>query len=130
MVTDQPISPRNAVLVVEDEPLIRMMIVSEIEDRGFNVLEAGDAHEALSILGTEAHRIGILFTDVDMPGDMNGVALARRVRASWPWIALCVASGKVVVLDRELPVGSQFFSKPYDYRAVIDHMRDLIPTDP
>jgi CheY-like chemotaxis protein len=127
-VINQSISVRTAVLVVEDEPLIRMMVVAEIEDQGFAVLEAGDAQEALSILDTEAHRIGVLFTDVDMPGDMNGVALARRVRASWPWIALCVASGKMVVLERELPFGSQFFPKPYDYQAVIDHMRDLIPS--
>lgn len=108
---DRPSSPR-VVLVVDDEPLIRMNAVDMLLDAGFEVLEAGDAADALRVL--EAHpEVAVLFTDVNMPGEMDGIDLARRVHALRPDVHLIVTSGKVTPTKGTLPEQGAFLGKPY-----------------
>jgi CheY-like chemotaxis protein len=112
------------VLVVEDDSLIRMAISSDLEDAGFLVHEAEDAAAAIVLL-VNCPEINILFTDVDMPGDMNGLKLAAAVRDRWPPIHIIVTSAYRDVTAASLPVPSQFFSKPYCPDAVMRSMRAM-----
>jgi len=117
------------VLVVDDEVLIRMMIVDAVEDAGFRVLEASNADEAIELL--EDHpEIRIVFTDVNMPGTMDGLRLAAAVRGRWPPVEIIVASGKRVVPVGELPPRGIFFSKPYDINRVVETMRLMASRNP
>ncbi|TWF56839.1 response regulator transcription factor [Neorhizobium alkalisoli] len=104
---------KPAVLVVEDEPLLLMMALDLVEDAGFEPVEARNADEALEILQTRKD-IRIVFTDIDMPGTMNGMRLAAMVRDRWPPIEIIIVSGHVKGGDVTLPPRSVFYSKPYD----------------
>lgn len=116
-----PIDRRIVVLVVEDEPLQRMMAVDLVIDAGFDVVEAGSADEAVEILEGRTD-IRIVFTDVDMPGSMDGLKLAAAIRDRWPPIAIIVTSGHLTMQDAILPSGSVFFSKPYDSAKVTEQL--------
>ncbi len=105
------------VLVVEDEPLLRMMAIDLVENAGFEAVEAADADEAVAILETRTD-IRIVFTDIDMPGSMDGMKLAAAVRDRWPPIDIIVVSGHVLLSEGDLPDRSVFFSKPYDWQKV------------
>jgi CheY-like chemotaxis protein len=96
--TDRPL-----VLVVEDEPLVRFTAVDTVEDLGASALEAQDATEALQLL-TENPRVRVLFTDVDMPGAMDGLELAGHVNEVRPDVAIVVTSGKRFVEEAALPI--------------------------
>ena len=87
---------RPAVLVVEDEPLLRMDAIDLIEDAGFKTYEAASADAAIEIIRNHED-ICFLFTDIDMPGSMDGLKLAEHVRAGWPSVAILIASGVVGV---------------------------------
>ena len=100
------------VLVVEDEPIIRLGMVSSIEDAGYTVIEAANADEAIARLDQDDD-VRVVVTDVDMPGSMDGIRLAHYVRRRWPPIQLLVISGKVGVVPGQLPEGARFMSKPY-----------------
>ncbi|MEO7223855.1 MAG: response regulator [Devosia sp.] len=100
------------VLVVEDEPIIRLGMVSSLEDAGYSVIEASNADEAIMWLAKDSE-VGVVVTDVDMPGSMDGIKLAHYVRRRWPPIQLLVISGKVGVKPGELPDGARFMSKPF-----------------
>ena len=114
-----------AVLVVEDEHLIRMDTASSLEDEGFIVHEASNAAEAIRCL--ELHsEIRLVFTDVNMPGTMDGVALAHYVRGRWPPVKLIVTSGYAKVQESDLPPGSLFVAKPYHVETIADRMDELI----
>ena len=117
--------PRRAILVVEDDVLIRMEAVDMIEDAGFRTYQAKSADAALTTLNG-ASDIGILFTDVDMPGSMNGLGLAAHVGATWPDIRIIVASGILGVGDGDLPDGACFFPKPYPTDQIIRALHRLI----
>jgi DNA-binding NtrC family response regulator len=107
------------VLVVEDEPLIRMSAADAISERGIMAWEASDAGEALHVL--EQHpRIGLVFTDVDMPGEMDGLGLAHAVSVRRPDVTLIVTSGAVTVADDELPDCGTFLPKPYPTKRLVD----------
>ena len=106
------------VLVVEDEPIIRLGIVSSIEDAGYAVVEAASADAAIALL-SEDSEVGVVVTDVDMPGSMDGIRLAHYVRRHWPPIQLLVISGKVGVTPGELPDGARFMSKPFQEPQLI-----------
>jgi CheY-like chemotaxis protein len=112
------------VLVVEDEVLIRMSLVDQLEDAGFRVLEAGTADEALSVMADHPE-IDALFTDIDMPGSMDGLKLARLVSQSRPELAVLLTSGYLKIPRNELPGKAHFFSKPYDVNRIIDHLRGI-----
>jgi CheY-like chemotaxis protein len=104
---------RQIVLVVEDEPLLRMLAVDLVEDAGFEAIEAPDAQEAVRILESR-NDIRIVFTDIDMPGAMDGIMLAAAVRDRWPPIEIVIVSGHRRPAQNQLPSRSVFFSKPYD----------------
>lgn len=112
------------VLVVEDDPILLMSNVALLEDAGFAVLEAGNADEAIAILEQRAD-IGIVFTDIDMPGSMNGLRLAAAVRNRWPPVQLIIASGRFAPSAQDLPDGSVFFSKPFRSDDLIAAMRSM-----
>jgi CheY-like chemotaxis protein len=114
-----------AVLVVEDEPIIRMDVVSQLEDAGFDVFEAPDADRAIEILEANS-AIRILFTDIDMPGSMDGLKLAAAVRDRWPPIRIVVASGLRKINIDALPDDSRFFSKPYNVNEIAAAMRSMV----
>lgn len=100
------------VLVVEDEPLIRMVAADALTDCGIMAWEAGDSDEALVMLG-EHPNIGLVFTDINMPGPMNGLGLAHEVNLRRPDVGLIVTSGAVTVADCDLPDSGTFLPKPY-----------------
>jgi two-component system, response regulator PdtaR len=116
---------RAAVLIVEDEPLIRMGAVYQIEDAGFEVYEAASADAAIALL--ELHKeIRLIFTDVDMPGSMDGLKLAHYVRGRWPPVKIIVTSGHVKVAEESLPAGALFLPKPYDPAEITQKVREMI----
>ncbi|HDZ72257.1 MAG TPA: response regulator [Aurantimonas coralicida] len=101
---------KYAALVVEDNPLLLMDAMEMAESAGFVVYGAGDADQAMRLMNSHAD-IRLLFTDVDMPGSMDGLQLAKAVRAGWPPVAIIVASGYRRVEPRDLPENGQFFAK-------------------
>jgi CheY-like chemotaxis protein len=103
---------KGLVLVVEDEALIRMNSADVIRDLGFDVIEAVDADHAVSLLES-VPGITVVFTDIQMPGSMDGLLLAAAVRDRWPPIALLVTSGKIGPGSSDLPTGARFIAKPY-----------------
>jgi DNA-binding NtrC family response regulator len=110
--------PRE-VLVVEDEPMIRMVAADALADHGVMAWEAGDADEALEVLGQHP-RIGVVFTDVNMPGEMNGLGLAHEVSAIRPDVKIIVTSGAVTLADHELPDHGTFLPKPYPTERLVN----------
>lgn len=108
---------KGLVLVVEDEALVRMFAVDFVEDAGFDVVEAANANQAVAILEARSD-IRIVFTDIDMPGSMDGMKLARAVRDRWPPIEIIIVSGHKRPVDDDLPARAVFFPKPYDVDAV------------
>lgn len=111
------------ILVVEDEVLVRMMVVDELRNAGFVVIEASSAHEACDVL---AHRadIRLVLSDMRMPGSLDGVGLARLVRSKYPAIKVVLTSGHIAAIDWAEHDG--FFPKPYDSARVIRHIRTLL----
>src|SRR3954463_3076741 len=100
-------SKRPVVLVVEDEFLLRMNAVDMIAAAGFEVIEAANADEAIAIL-VNRRDITVVFTDIQMPGSMDGLKLARAVRGRWPPIKIVATSGHVDVGETDLPDGGRF----------------------
>ena len=100
------------VLIVEDEPLLRMHAAALLAAEGYDTLEAGSADAAIELLEGGAD-IRAVFTDIDLPGEMDGLHLAAAVRDRWPPIELILTSGHVRVEDRQLPERGQFLAKPY-----------------
>ena len=114
-----------SVLVVEDESLIRMDTASSLEATGFVVYEAANAADAIRCL--ELHgEIRLIFTDVNMPGSMDGLALAHYVRGRWPPVKIIVTSGYVKMRDDDLPLGAIFVAKPYYPKNIAHEMNDLL----
>jgi CheY-like chemotaxis protein len=113
------------VLVVEDELLLRMRAVDMVEDAGFTSVEAVDADQAIAILESRSD-IALLFTDIQMPGSMDGLRLAHAVRKRWPPIKIILVSGQLKLVDLELPADSRFFGKPLEAKAMIAQMRSMI----
>ena len=111
-------------LAVEDEPLILMLAIDMIRDAGFEALSASNADHAVRILESRSD-IRIVFTDINMPGSMDGIKLARAVRGRWPSIAIIVTSAFSVVERTLLPQGAKFISKPYDAGQISDALHSL-----
>jgi CheY-like chemotaxis protein len=117
---------KRLILVVEDNHLIRLAAVELLIEAGFEVLEAESADEAINIL--EARRdIHLVFTDVQMPGTMDGVKLSHYIRDRWPPIKLIVASGQSILTESQLPAGARFFAKPYDAGNIIQTILGMLP---
>jgi CheY-like chemotaxis protein len=117
-------SKRPAVLIVEDESLVRLGAVRSIEEAGFEVIEAANADEAIRILESRSD-IRVVFTDIHMPGSMDGLKLAHAVRNRWPPIKIIVTSGRSQVSEQDLPEGGLFFAKPYEPTKITDTIREL-----
>src|SRR6202047_3326375 len=100
-------SRRPVVLIVEDEFLLRMDAVDMIAGAGFEVVEAANADEAIEILETRGD-VTVVFTDIQMPGSMDGLKLARAVRGRWPPIKIVATSGQIDLREAELPEGGGF----------------------
>src|ERR1700760_1153845 len=116
---------RILVLVAEDEELVRLVIAEVLRDAGIEVMEAEHAEAALSVLEHHAARIHVLFTDIQMPGSMDGLALAHHTSKNWPGIALLIRSARSPP-DRALfPEKSRFLAKPYRHSHVLQHIREL-----
>ncbi|MBW4653403.1 MAG: response regulator [Kaiparowitsia implicata GSE-PSE-MK54-09C] len=115
---------RIAVLVVEDEALVRMGIVDFLEDHHFEVFEADNADAAIRILKSTV-RICAMFTDVDMPGDVDGLEFAATVRDRWPPINIIVTSGRRRFALGDLPVEARFFAKPYEPDEIATTVRHM-----
>jgi CheY-like chemotaxis protein len=116
---------RPVVLIVEDEPLVRMLGADVLEEAGFEVVEAFNGDEALEVLAARPD-IDVLFTDVNMPGSLDGLDLARVVHASRPDIKLLIASGQVRLSEDQIPDAGRFLAKPYGPEAIIRHVRELM----
>src|ERR1700726_1852358 len=117
-------STRQVVLIVEDEALVRMTALDMIEEAGFEILEATNADEAILLL--EARRdITVVFTDIEMPGSMNGLRLAEAIRGRWPPIKIIATSGHCVVRDGDLPSGGLFLAKPYSLSQISSALREI-----
>jgi CheY-like chemotaxis protein len=111
------------VLVVEDNSLVRVVIASFLESAGFMVIQAADGAAALVVLASGAD-FHVLFTDVQMPGPIDGVGVAIRVRAERPGMPILVTSGHGA--PDLLPTGGRFVSKPYDNRKVVTLLSELV----
>jgi two-component sensor histidine kinase/DNA-binding response OmpR family regulator len=114
-----------AVLVVEDEMLLRMRAVDIVEDAGYTPVEATNADDALAILESRSD-IELLFTDIQMPGSIDGLKLANAVHERWPLIKIILVSGQLKLTDEDKPIDSRFFGKPLDVKHMIAEMQDMI----
>jgi CheY-like chemotaxis protein len=118
-------SRRPVILVVEDEGLLRMDAAAMVASAGFAVVEAANADEAIEILETRSD-IAVVFTDIQMPGAMDGLRLARAVRGRWPPIKIVATSGHLTVTDTDLPEGGRFLPKPYSAIEVTCVLREVM----
>ena len=119
-------SPQVAnVLVVEDEMVLRMRAVDIVEDAGFCPVEAVNADQAISILESRSD-ISLLFTDIQMPGSMDGLKLAHAVHDRWPSIKIILVSGQVTPTDAERPADSRFFGKPLAVEQMIGELQAMV----
>ena len=118
---------RPLILIVEDEFLLRMDSAEMIENAGFDVIQAADAEEAIAILIAQPD-INLVFTDIQMPGSMDGLKLAHFVRNRWPPIKIVATSGLIQIKHDDLPAGSAFLRKPYRGDEVVAVLRELTGT--
>ena len=116
---------KAVVLIVEDSTIIRMGAVDLVLAAGYEALQASNADEAIRVLESR-NDIDLVFTDVQMPGTMDGMKLAHYIRDRWPPVKLIVASGAAILEESSLPGGSSYFSKPYDDHAITDAMARLL----
>ncbi|MGP7794513.1 response regulator [Sphingomonas sp. CLY1604] len=116
---------RISVLLVEDEALVRMLGVDMLEDAGFGVFEAIGADEAMVILA-EHEGIDLLFSDVDMPGSMDGLELARLVHQRWPDMRILLTSGHHRLTEAALPDGGRFLRKPWTQAGMIEKVQSTL----
>jgi two-component sensor histidine kinase/CheY-like chemotaxis protein len=119
------LTPVPNVLVVEDEMILRMRAVDIVEDAGFRSVEAVNADEAMSILESRSD-ISLLFTDIQMPGSMDGLKLAHAVHERWPSIKIILVSGQVKLSDAERPADSRFFGKPLGVEQMITELQAMV----
>jgi CheY-like chemotaxis protein len=117
--------PAPVILIVEDDPFVRMLAVEFVNDAGFKTLEAGDADRAIAILES-CSEIAVLFTDIRMPGSMDGLKLAIVVSNRWPAIQILVASGHVRLRQADLPPKGRFLGKPYCAAAMVAELHSLV----
>ena len=119
-----PDSP-PVVLVVEDEMMLRMRAVDIVEDAGFVPVEAISADEAIQILESRDD-ISLLFTDIQMPGSMDGLKLAHATHTRWPHIKIILVSGQIAVTDADKPDESRFFPKPLEIQQMILELQAMV----
>ena len=111
------------ILIVEDDELVRELGVEFLSDAGFEILEASNGEEALSLLETNPN-ITVLFTDINMPGPLDGIALASVAAVQWPHLAIIIGSGKALPRSGGLLSGITFIRKPCDPERVVQLIRE------
>jgi DNA-binding NtrC family response regulator len=121
---NQHTATKTVVLIVEDEALIRMDVADYISDAGLDPLEAASADEAIDLLQARQD-IGVVFTDVNMPGSMNGLELSRVIAQRWPEVRVIITSGMVRPTRSELEPSTVFYAKPYDLESVVLSIKTL-----
>jgi CheY-like chemotaxis protein len=120
----KPPNTRNVVLVVEDEPFVRLFGVDLLEEAGYDVLQAGNADEALRLLEIYPE-VRVVFSDIEMPGSLDGLGLARHICQRWPRIGIVLTSGHRVCPEM-IPRESRFLAKPYDSKALVKHIEEFM----
>ena len=120
----KPAKPRHVVLIVEDEPFVRLTGADLLAEAGFEVLEAGNADEALRILEATPE-VRVVFSDVEMPGSLDGLGLARRICQRWPSIGIVLTSGHRVRAET-IPCDGRFLAKPYDGQALVRQIEEIV----
>ncbi len=115
---------RYAVLVVEDDAIVRAEAIDLCEEAGFTTYEAKNADQAIRMLERHSN-IRVLFTDVEMPGTMDGLKLARAVRDRWPPVTIMVTSGRVKVGKDDMPENGLFFAKPYPPNGIVKALNEI-----
>lgn len=118
-------TPPPIVLVVEDEMVLRMRAVDIVEDAGFVPIEAVSADEAIGILESRDD-ISLLFTDIQMPGSMDGLKLAHAAHSRWPHIKIILVSGQIQVTDADKPDDSKFFPKPLEIQQMVIELQEMV----
>ena len=113
------------ILVVEDDPLVRFNAMEIIEQAGWIALEASNSAEALRILAGLGS-VDVLFTDINMPGELDGIGLAERVHRSYPRMELVVTSGKQALSNKSLPDDGTFLCKPYGFDDLVAVIKDKL----
>ena len=117
------------ILVVEDEAIIRMAAVDMLEQAGFAVVEAADADSAICMLELR-NDVRAVFTDINMPGSLDGLRLAHAIRGRWPPIHLILTSGRLAASEADLPTNGRFIRKPYRAEDVIGTIHELLASKP
>lgn len=112
------------ILVVEDEPILLLHAAGTIEDAGFQALQAANADEAIGFL-ERYPQIRVVFTDIDMPGSMDGRRLALAVRDRWPPIEIILTSGHASITVKDMPSRCRFLPKPYNEAQLIGAIEQL-----
>jgi CheY-like chemotaxis protein len=115
---------RPVVLIVEDEPLQRMLATEALATAGFDVIEAADADEAIAWLSRQQD-IAVVFTDIRMPGSMDGLKLATQIHGRWPQIKIVTTSQFVELTAGDLPEGGLFLAKPYSPEQIVGTLHGL-----
>ena len=117
--------PATNILVVEDEMVLRMRAVDIVEEAGFTAIEAVNADDALAILESRSD-IALLFSDIQMPGTMDGLKLAHAVHSRWPSIKIVLVSGQIKLSDADKPIDSLFFGKPLVTEQMIAELQAMV----
>jgi len=118
-------APTPVVLVVEDELMLRMRAVDIVEDAGFVSIEAVNADDAIHVLESRDD-IAVLFTDIQMPGSMDGLRLAHVAHTRWPHIKIILVSGQIAVTEADKPEDSKFFPKPLEIQQMILELQEMV----
>ena len=121
----RPVDASFYVLVVEDEPIVRMAAMDMVADAGFFPIEARNATDAVEIL-EQRMDIRIVFTDIDMPGGLDGVKLAAAIRDRWPPIEIILTSGNLRPVAEVMPARSVFLAKPYTESQLAERIRQFV----
>jgi len=119
------VQTKTKVLLVEDEPMIRAIGMDALEEAGYEVMEARDADEAVRIL-EQAGEVHVLFTDIRMPGSMDGLALAKLVHERWPAMKILITSGDTFPRTAQIPDDGHFLAKPYRLDALQSEVTSLL----
>lgn len=125
MGTDDSAEARPTILIVEDEAIIRLVARDILEDAAFDVIEAASAQEAVEILDGRED-VAAVFTDVHMPGDVDGLSLARMASQRWPNVRVAVTSGRARPEISDLPTGTVFVPKPYRPEDLVEKLQALV----
>jgi two-component system, response regulator PdtaR len=117
-----PHGASRSVLVVDDEPILRLFACEALEEAGYEVVGASSADEAIALLrrGTP---FGAVLTDIEMPGDLDGLELAWNIQAHWPEITVVITSGRKLPRPDEIPRAASFLPKPFSADRLVDTMR-------